>query len=71
MIRFTTTLDPELYSLLQSRSNYNRRSMNKEIVFLLETALAAEIDGNLSILRTLMVAQGGVSSIPHPVAEST
>lgn len=68
MTRFTMTLDPELYSLLQSRANYNRRSISKEVVFLLETALAAEIDGNVSILRTLMQAQGGVRSIPHPVA---
>lgn len=67
MTRFTMTLDPELYALLQSRANYNRRSISKEVVFLLESALAAEIDGNLSILRTLMQAQGGVSSIPHPV----
>lgn len=66
MTRFTMTLDPELYALLTSRANYNRRSISKEVVFLLETALAAEIDGNVSILRTLMQAQGGISSIPHP-----
>lgn len=66
MTRFTMTLEPELYALLQSRAAYNRRSISKEVVFLLETALAAEIDGNVSILRTLMQAQGGVGSIPHP-----
>lgn len=37
--------------------------MNKEVIFLLEAALAAEHGDNLEILRTVMIAQGGLSSL--------
>lgn len=66
MLRFTMTLDPDLYQLLEARARFNRRSMNGECVFLIECALAEEIDGNREILRTLMLAQGGAKSIPVP-----
>lgn len=57
-------MDDDLYAFLESRAELNRRSMNKEVVFLIESALAAEHGGdNLSILRTLMVAQGGVQNL--------
>ncbi|WP_454287259.1 hypothetical protein [Rhizobium arsenicireducens] len=67
MRRFSTSLDDDLYALLESRAELNRRSMNKELVFLLETALASEHGENLDILRTLMMASGGVSALnPAP-----
>ena len=40
-----------------------RRSMYKEVIFLIEAALASEHGDNLEIFRTLMMAQGGVSSL--------
>lgn len=66
MHRVTITLEPDLSSLLQSRSKFNRRSLAQEIIFLIEAALAAESEGNLTIIRTLMMAQGGISSIEPP-----
>lgn len=63
MRRLTISLEEDLYELLHNRSNYNRRSMNKEIVFLLEAALSMENEGNLNILRTMMMAQGGLESV--------
>jgi hypothetical protein len=63
MKRLTISLEEDLYELLHNRSNYNRRSMNKEIVFLLEAALSMENEGNLNILRTMMMAQGGLDSV--------
>lgn len=69
MDRFTLTMDPDLYNLLKERAKYNHRSMNGECIFLIEAALASEIDGNMSILRTLMMAQGGVKSLQSPVQE--
>lgn len=64
MERFTVSLEPELFSLLRDRAAYNRRSMSQEIIFLIECALASEIDGNITIIRTLMMAQGGIKSVP-------
>jgi hypothetical protein len=69
MDRFTLTMDPELYNLLKDRSKYNHRSMNGECIYLIEAALASEVDGNMAILRTLMMAQGGVKSLQTPVPE--
>lgn len=66
MNRFTITVEPELKRVLEQRANYNRRTLNGEVVFLLECALAAEIEGNKSILRTLMMAQGGITTLPAP-----
>jgi len=61
MKRFTITLEEDLFDHLFERSEHNRRSMSQEIVFLLECALAAEVEGNLSIMRTLtMMVQGGM-----------
>lgn len=55
-----------MFDLLDHRARYNRRSMSAEVVFLIECALAAEIEGNISIVRTLMMAQGGISAAPRP-----
>jgi len=63
MHRLSVSLDDDLSALIQSRSEINRRSMGKEVVFLVEAALAAEHGGNLEILRTLMIAQGGLSTL--------
>lgn len=59
MNRFSITVEPELKNVLRQRADFNKRSLNGEIVYLLECALAAEIEGNQAILRTLMLAQGG------------
>lgn len=69
MDRFTLTMDPELYNLLKDRARYNHRSMNGECIYLIEAALASEIDGNVAILRTLMMAQGGVKSLQPQAPE--
>lgn len=63
MRRYSASFDDDLFELLESRAALNRRSMNKEIVFLLESALSAEHGENLEVLRTLMIAQGGISSL--------
>lgn len=63
MRRLSTALEDDLYELIQSRASINRRSMNKEVIFLIEAALASEHGDNLEIFRTLMMAQGGVSSL--------
>lgn len=63
MRRFSTSLEDDLYELLESRASLNKRSMNKEVVFLLEAALSAEHGENLEVLRTLMIASGGIASI--------
>lgn len=66
MDRFTISLGHELYELLKDRAEFNHRSMSQECVFLIECALAAEIDGNREILRTLMMAQGGLQTLKSP-----
>lgn len=70
MERFTVSLEPELFSLLHERARYNRRSMSQEIVYLVECSLAAEIDSNISIMRTLMMAQGGIKSVSVPTDQT-
>jgi len=60
MPRHTISLSRELKDLLDQRAAYNHRSLNGEIIFLIEAGLASEIDGNVAILRTLMMAQGGI-----------
>jgi hypothetical protein len=65
MRRLSTTLEDDLFDLIQGRASLNRRSMNKEVVFLIESALAAQHGDNLEVLRTLFIAQGGVSSVSH------
>ncbi len=59
MKRYTMSMEQGLYDLLVERAELNRRSINNELLFLVESALAAEIDGNQQILRMLMMAQGG------------
>lgn len=68
MDRFTLSLEPEFKANLEARAKYNRRSLNQEVVYLLECALAAEIEVNLNMLRTLMIANGGPEPI-NPTAE--
>lgn len=65
MPRYTATFEPELLTLLRDRADLNGRSVNKEIIILIESALAAEVDDNLQILRMLMKASGGY---PQPQA---
>jgi plasmid stability protein len=63
MHRLSVALDDDLSALIQSRADMNKRSMSKEVIFLIEAALSAEHGSNLEILRTLMIAQGGVSQL--------
>lgn len=63
MRRIPVALDDSLSALIESRAEINKRSMNKEIVYLIEAALSAEHGSNLEVLRALMIAQGGVSSL--------
>lgn len=63
MRRIPVALDDSLSALIESRADINKRSMNKEIIFLIEAALAAEHGNNLEILRTLMIAQGGIPTL--------
>lgn len=56
-------LEPDLYALIQSRASFNHRSMSREVTFLIEAALGAESEGNLQIIRTLFMAQGGIESV--------
>lgn len=69
MVRFTLTLSDELYALLQDRAKYNVRSTNGECIYLIECALAEEIESNRQIMRTLMMASGGIKNLPHPGQE--
>lgn len=64
MTRFTVSLSPELHEQIRRRAEHNVRSMSGEITHLIECALAAELEGNITILRTLMKAQGG----PRPAS---
>jgi len=62
-IRLSTSLPEELFELIRNRAEINKRSMNKEIIFLVEAALGAEQGDNLAIIRTMMIAQGGIGSL--------
>lgn len=70
MTRLTITMEEDLFEILRNRAKYNCRSMAKEIVFLLESALAVESEGNLQIIRTLFHAQGGLDAIQVPGSNS-
>ena len=71
-MRTTISLDGDLYAVLVKRAEFNRRSLSGEILYLIECALAGEVEGNQHILRTLLMAQGGPSALlleedePHP-----
>ena len=67
--RLTCSFDAALLDLLEQRARHNRRSISAEIVWLLECALATELEVNVSMMRTLMMAQGGVASIEPPRQE--
>lgn len=58
-----------MMTLLKERAELNGRSVNKEIIILIESALAAEVDGNLQILRMLMKAQGGLPPVQTATGE--
>lgn len=66
MRRIPVALDDSLSALIESRAELNKRSMSREILFLVEAALAAEHAGNLEMFRTLMIAQGGIEAITAP-----
>ena len=67
MIRLTITLEDELSETIKRRAEFNRRSMSQEINFLIEAALAAELEVNLNMLRVLMKA--GVNLPPAQIAK--
>lgn len=62
-MRFSLSMDEDLYLLLQNRAMYNKRSMAKELIYLIEAALAAESAGNIDILRNLVMATGGIEGL--------
>jgi len=57
------TIEEDILEHIEHRAKHNRRSLNQEIMFLLECAISADIEDNQEILRTLMRAQGGVVSV--------
>ena len=63
MQRVSILIEDTLKDVLMARALHNRRSLSKEIYFLIETALAAEMETNLAILR--MAQQMGQSE-PEP-----
>jgi hypothetical protein len=63
MHRLSVAFNDDLSALIQSRAEINKRSMSAEVIFLVEAALSAEHGDNLAILRTLMIAQGGVGTL--------
>ena len=67
MIRLTITLEDELSETIKRRAEFNRRSMSQEINFLIEAALAAELEVNLNMLRVMMKA--GVNLPPAQTAK--
>ena len=69
MMRTTISLDGDLYAVLVKRAEFNRRSLSGEILYLIECALAGEIESNQHILRTLLMAQGGSISLLPVEAE--
>jgi plasmid stability protein len=57
MQRITINVDDEFKEMIERRASFQRRSVSKEIVFLLETALAQEESSNIAILRMHMQAE--------------
>lgn len=51
MQRVTINVDDDFKEMLERRASFQRRSLSKEVVFLLETALAQEEQSNIAILR--------------------
>lgn len=67
MRRLSLNVSDEFGDLLEHRAKHNNRSINKEIIWLIEAALAHESDVPLSLLRSIMVAEGG----PKPARTET
>lgn len=60
--RITVLMDPALHVVLFDRSEMNNRSVSKEIVHLIETALAVKSEMTRETLHFLYRAGGGASS---------
>lgn len=66
--RVSLYLDPELREMLQVRAKRNQRSLNQEITFLIETALAYKSDQIKETLHMLLKAQG--SGYPEDITQT-
>lgn len=63
MSRYSLSLSPELLDVLKYRAKVHNRSINGEITFLVEAAIAAEYEVDISLIRELWMFQGGVQRI--------
>jgi plasmid stability protein len=58
MHRTTISIPDEMFTMLRTRARDNHRSFSSEVIFLLENALAAEMDISQSLLSRMLEAQG-------------
>lgn len=56
----TVLVKPELDAILRNRAEKNHRTISKEIIFLIETALGLESEAVRNTLHLLYAANGGV-----------
>jgi plasmid stability protein len=61
MQRVSIQIEDSMKEMLQHRAAHNHRSLSKEIGFLLDTAIAAEMETNIAILR--LAQQAGQSEL--------
>lgn len=59
MNRFTLTLPAGMKELLEQRAHHNRRSISGEAIYLMEVALAAELETDTGFMRSLYLIQPG------------
>ena len=58
-IRTTISFPAELHKDLADRAEFNRRSISAEVVTMLETFKAMELDVNMNVLRALTANPNG------------
>lgn len=54
MPRISLNVTPEMYDLIASRARDNRRTMSKEVLYMIEVAQAAECRTNVQLIRRIM-----------------
>lgn len=64
MNRFTLTISDDLLQVIRSRASLSRRSISGEIIYLVEAALAAEMEGDTGLMRALYLLRS--ESRPEP-----
>lgn len=65
----TIYLDPDLKAAITKRANSNRRTVSQEICFLIEVALATELDVDINFMRNVFLSQGGAKSLVDDKSE--